>query len=116
MNRAILQLKRIDKQDNLDRLNKDVPTTTSLYCELEDPSTTAQRPIYMTHNTERNRAISQIFSLRCGNPQLADMQHKRHIASSPLCHCGEAETIQHFIEDCKSYADERTKLKHFLNR
>ena len=115
MNRAILQLKRIDKQDNLERLTRDVPTTTELYRELVDPNSTAQRPIYMSHNTERNR-ISQIFSLRSGNPQLADMQHKRHLTSSPQCHCGEDETIQHFLEDCKSYAEERAKFKHFLQR
>ena len=73
MNHAILQLKKRDRQECIERLRRDVPKTTALFCELEEDNTLVERPIYMSYNTERNKAITQIFSLRCGNPQLAEL-------------------------------------------
>ena len=75
-----------------------------------------KRPAYVELNPQRTHAIATIFSLRCGNPQLAAMQSLRHLSSNDKCSCGAVEDIQHFIEDCKQYDKERRLIKNILSK
>ena len=110
---AIDTLKRKDRENQLERL-AGMPTT-QLYHQIQDSATQLQKPEYITTNSSNNRAIQIIFSLRWGNPLLNENQVIRHQTSDDKCHCGEKETIRHFLEECKSYAAPRQHIKQALN-
>ena len=90
-------------------------TTTQTYWQLQDPTSKLQKPEYITLNSSKNQAISIIFSLRWGNPQLNENQALRHLQSDDKWHWGEKESIRHFLEEWKSYITPRQHIKQLLN-
>ena len=50
-----------------------------------------------------------IFRMRIGHAALNKHLHKIGLAETAQCpHCGEVETIEHFLLDCDQYFDERS--------
>ncbi|MCG7878799.1 MAG: reverse transcriptase domain-containing protein [Candidatus Thiodiazotropha endolucinida] len=64
---------------------------------------TAQVP-----NTKTQRIISE---LRTGYCRLNEYKHKTGLKETPNCNCGDPESVQHFIEECKTYDDIRERLR-----
>ena len=78
-----------------------------MYVRLQGGILSEKRPAYIELNPQRTHAIATIFSLRCGNPQLAAVQKLRHLSENDRCSCGEVEDTHHFIEECKMYSQPR---------
>ena len=57
-----------------------------------------------------------IHQLRTGYCQLNYYRHKIGLEASPLCQCGDPETIEHYIEECTRYEDIRERLRTRLCR
>ena len=53
-----------------------------------------------------------VNNLRSGFAKLNDYAHKIGIIDSPLCSCGERETVEHFMLNCNLYEEQRQKLIH----
>ena len=56
----------------------------------------------------RQRIKSQ---LRTGYCYLNGYLHSVGMKDSPLCTCGEPESVKHYIEDCEQYVETRETLK-----
>ncbi|MEW8548209.1 MAG: reverse transcriptase domain-containing protein [Candidatus Thiodiazotropha sp.] len=54
------------------------------------------------------RIISQ---LRTGYGYLNEYQYKLGLKDSPLCECGEIESVKHYLEDCAIFQDVRERLR-----
>ena len=52
-----------------------------------------------------------IHQLRTGYCNLKYYRHKTGLDDSPLCQCGDPETVQHYIEECTRYDDIRERLR-----
>ena len=68
---TVLALRTWDMKSQRARLQKKVTKTTGLYVSLLRDNYSVKRPVYIELNPNRTQAISIIFCLRSGNPQLA---------------------------------------------
>ena len=55
-----------------------------------------------------------VTQLRTGYCYLNGYLHAVGLKESPLCTCGEPESVKHFIEDCEQYEEIREKLRSRL--
>ena len=94
-----------DKQDQLNRLERECPTTTGLYRQLNDGNKLKEVKTYIKCNSHMQNGIRLIHAVRAGNSDLQAQQFPRHQASEDKCRiCGisyEKETPRHVIEECQ---------------
>jgi len=63
---------------------------------------------------KNRRQETCLARLRLGHTGLADNQHRMGMVASPLCECGQNETVKHYLMECTQYRDERRKLQQIL--
>ena len=62
------------------------------------------------------RAIETVLAkLRIGHANYGQHRLRFHLSYSPLCDCGEIETIDHIFFNCNKYSSERQTFLHELN-
>ena len=62
------------------------------------------------------KSYRNIAKLRLGYNNLKEYQHKIGNTDTNLCECGEVETVEHYLLNCKNYFNEREALRtHIFN-
>ena len=61
------------------------------------------------HNSIRTVEAS-LARLRSGHVGLAKYLHRFNMQDSPLCNCGEIETVKHFLLECPRFQHNRSNL------
>ena len=70
------------------------------------PSVTAKKKTRGSITTQRIKS-----QLRTGYCYLNGYLHSIGMKDSPLCTCGEPESVKHYIEDCEQYVETRETLR-----
>jgi len=66
---------------------------------------------YWPWTTNKSRAIETALArLRVGHVGLGQYNFKFRLTETPLCSCGEIETISHFLLECENYRIIRTQM------
>ena len=65
----------------------------------------------------KSRAVEVALTrLRVGHVGLASYLFRFGMRDTPLCACGERETVQHFIMECQKYNQARNRMMHDINK
>ena len=87
--------------------------TTGVYRTLISCTEKERIPEYLLQNTSMYLSTGLIFQLRSGSNFKNDCLHTRHLKAEPKClGCGAwKEDVEHVIESCELYQDERKIIK-----
>ena len=102
-NYIISVIRKRDVKDQLERLERECPTTTGLYRQLNEKKDCKKVKTYIKCNPHMINAIRLIHAVRAGNSDLRGQQYPRHQAPDDKYRiCGishERETPYHVIEE-----------------
>ena len=86
---------------------RNTDSLSSFKCSLNSNSSTVV-PAYYYVGTRKSQVLHTRLRTDCSQLNLSLFQ--KNIVDSPLCHCGEVESVCHYLLTCTSYQHHRTHL------